>query len=55
MTRKRYPKTYYYAPRMVMCLVCAEPVEEHPDGRPRLYCSARCRQQAFRNRSKAPR
>jgi len=55
MSRQRAPKTYYREPLAVMCLHCAEPVEDHPDGRPRRYCSDRCRVAAFRARSKADR
>lgn len=32
------------------CAVCEAPVAISPVGRPRLYCSTRCKQKAVRNR-----
>src|SRR5690242_11928301 len=46
-------KTYRKPVETVMCLKCAEPVEQHPDGRPRLYCSTRCRVAAHRAAKRA--
>jgi hypothetical protein len=51
--RQRALKEYAAAPVAVMCMHCAEPVENHPDGRPKLYCSTRCRTAAHRAAKKA--
>ncbi|WP_330230361.1 TetR/AcrR family transcriptional regulator [Nocardia sp. NBC_00508] len=32
------------------CVVCGTPVDRSASGRPRMYCSASCRQQAYRKR-----
>lgn len=37
----------------VMCVVCGEQTPNHDDGRPRLYCSNKCRQKAYRSRQSA--
>jgi len=49
----RRPKSYRRPADTVMCLHCAEPTEQHPDGRSRKFCSTRCRVAAHRaaNRS----
>lgn len=36
----------------MLCLQCHAPLEPAASGRPRLYCSARCRQRAYRERSR---
>jgi hypothetical protein len=36
----------------VICLQCHMVLEPAPSGRPRLYCSASCRQRAYRQRSR---
>lgn len=46
--RVRAAKAYTKPADTVMCLHCGAAVEQHPDGRPRLYCSARCRVAAHR-------
>lgn len=32
------------------CALCGKPITNSPTGRPRTYCSAACRQKAYRNR-----
>lgn len=32
------------------CALCGKPIANSPTGRPRTYCSAACRQKAYRNR-----
>lgn len=52
MTGKRAPKAYAKPVQSVMCLQCGETVEQHPDGRPRLYCGTRCRVAAHRAKAR---
>ncbi|MGY1865716.1 TetR/AcrR family transcriptional regulator C-terminal domain-containing protein [Nocardia gipuzkoensis] len=33
-----------------VCIACGTPVDRSASGRPRMYCSASCRQQAYRKR-----
>jgi hypothetical protein len=50
---ERVGKRYTKPADTVLCMRCAAPTEQHPDGRPRLYCSARCRVAAHRAAKRA--
>jgi len=36
------------------CLVCGEPTPQEPTGRVKHYCSAACKQEAYRQRRRPP-
>lgn len=43
---------YGPAPEPIACPQCATPVQWSGQGRPALYCSPACRQQAYRDRQR---
>lgn len=43
--------SWHKSEQVGMCLVCAGPLVVPVTGRPRLYCSSKCRQKAYRVRS----
>lgn len=43
-------KRFRYDGQDMMCVSCGGQTTNHPDGRPRIYCSNACRQREYRER-----